>query len=55
MAADKDLALWAYSVIKEHADNRSFGVITIPMANGVISGVKCEINHRPPKTDIDAK
>lgn len=46
---DKDkLLAWAYSIISEHVGKDSFGTITIAMASGKISGIKEEINQKPP-------
>jgi hypothetical protein len=47
MSKDKLLA-WAFSVLKEHADANAFGNCIVSMANGKISSVKCEINHKAP-------
>lgn len=43
-----ELLAWAYSVLSEHVGNDSYGTITIAMAGGKISGVKSDINHKPP-------
>jgi hypothetical protein len=42
-----ELAAWAFSVIREHVDKGSYGVLHIPMANGVIGDIKEEFNRKP--------
>lgn len=43
---------WAAAIIQDHMVKGSYGTVTIAMANGKVSGVKCEINHKP---DVDPK
>lgn len=47
-----DALVWAMGIISEHIKADAFGNIIISMANGHISGIKTEINHKP---CVDAK
>lgn len=42
------ISAWVFSIIQEHVENKTFGTITVAMANGKISNVKCEVNQKPP-------
>lgn len=53
--AKSELLLWAYSILSEHVNSDSFGTVTISMANGNISSVKCDINHKAPVDDNSKK
>lgn len=39
--------VWAMTVIGNHVKSDSYGNIIVSMANGHISGIKAEINHKP--------
>lgn len=54
MSKEKLLA-WAISVLSEHVHEDAFGNCIVSMANGKISSVKCEINHKPPVDEFDKR
>jgi hypothetical protein len=40
--------VWAMHIVQDCVKTDAYGVVTISMANGHISGAKCEIHHKPP-------